>query len=633
MHRIAILAVILMSIFTLNAGSLRLPSIFSPHMVFQREAPISIWGWGLAGSSVRVRLGDQNSEATVDQNGEWRVALEAREAGDAVSLKVESGEERLEVKGIEFGDVWVASGQSNMEWKMMWEVEGWKEEAAAGDVPAIRFFQVERTYSWKREEDVTNLHGWRRASPDTVPEFSAVAWFFAKRNYLEKGVPVGIIECAWGGSPAEAWIPVETVASVPGYEREAERVMSGDRAGEAYVKEVESREAEKWRILTSEDEDAKRVAFEGLPEAGWRRVEFPTDEAFSDVVWLRREFDWDSDHDPARLIIDKPGKVTKAYLNGKYIGEKTWESDSLDLDIEEDILRDGTNVLCLRSYDDWDNVVQALTEGSMRIEVGDQWIGLRGEWQVSNSIEEKVPEVEKLFWTPGFLYNAMIEPLEQYRARGVIWYQGESNTGRAKEYDPLFKSLIRSWRKGRGDAEMPFLFCQLASFLERQENQQQSDWAELREAQAAALDLPQTGMAVLIDIGDALDIHPRNKKDVGERLWLAARRVSFDEEFPYSGPRYRSAILKESKVDVRFETYGSRFEGKIGDEILGFQLAGKDGHFKVAEAKILDGSSILVSAEGVDTPWMVRYAWADNPECDLRNEEGLPGIPFRAVVE
>ncbi len=449
------------------AADVKLPALFGNHMVVQRDAAISIWGTAAPGEPVRAALGPHVSTAKAGADGRWSVALPPLPAGGPHTLVVEGTGSRLEFADVLAGDVWICSGQSNMEWPLGASRDAETEVAAAG-VPKIRLFTVEKAIA---SEPLADLGGrWSVASPETAKAFSAVGYFFGRDLHAAIGVPIGLVHSSWGGTPAESW--------------------------------------------------TSRAALESDPD-------------LSPIVKQ-----WD----------DALAKDPKAAGNP-----------------------------------------------------------LRASG----------------------LFNAMIAPLTPFSIRGAIWYQGESNVGRAPQYRKLFPAMIRDWRRSFGRGEFPFLFVQLANFMARAPEPADSDWAELREAQGAALALPNTGMAVAIDIGEEGDIHPRNKQDVGRRLALAARAIAHKERsLAHSGPVYRGMTAAGGSIRLAFDHADGGLAARGGGALKGFAIAGEDGKFVWADATI-DGETVVVRSARIGKAAAVRYAWADNPDCNLVNGAGLPAAPFR----
>ncbi|AKQ46167.1 hypothetical protein TH63_11840 [Rufibacter radiotolerans] len=450
------------------SAEVTLPRFISNGMVLQRDKPIPVWGWAQPGEKVTISFNGKTYSAQTAEDKKWKVNLAATKAGGPYNMTVK-GTNTITLQDILVGDVWVCSGQSNMQFTMAKVAEKYKDEVTTATNPKIRHFLVDHTVAYEPAQDVTSKAGWKSADPKTVLNFTAVGYFFAKELFEKYQVPIGLLHTSVGGTPAEAWISSEALKPFPGLQKQ-------------------------------------------IPAA-----------ASTETV------------DPKK--------------------------------------------------------------------------------------EERKPAV---------LYNAMVAPLLPYAIKGVIWYQGEANANRGKEYRRLFPALITDWRARWGQGDFPFLFVQLANFQAISETPAESKWAELRESQTMTLSLPNTGMAVIHDLGEAKDIHPKNKKDVGLRLAQVAKKVAYgDAKVVYSGPLFKSMKSEKDKLVLTFEHVGGGLVAKDGGELKQFAIAGPDRKFVWANARI-EGDKVVVWHESVPNPVAVRYAWANNPEgANLYNKEGLPASSFR----
>ncbi|MBL3655774.1 sialate O-acetylesterase [Fulvivirga sp. 2943] len=606
--------------------SVRLPHIFADHMVLQRDIPLRIWGWNTPDQEVNVKIDSIQATTISDANGKWELLLPPHSAGGPYELEVTS-EGTVIFRDVLYGDVWLAGGQSNMEWKIGWKIDNWEEELKDANYPNIRYYEVANELAPDPQSDISSGK-WVKASSETAKEFSAVAWFFAKHNHQEKKVPVGIIDSNWGGTPAEAWVDARKLLSIPGYKEEAAHVLDPHIDWEEKVRQNEANQEEKWRIISDKEGAIKTGAqLISYKDNKWEEVDVPTDDPLSDIAWLRKDFKLKNTPQKAQLYLGDLVQEAMVFVNGKLIAEEGWQDTTAILEIESGLLKKGKNLVAIRVVNSWDNKVRIGKPGKVWLKAGDEKIDLEGKWKYSNDIEPKVPNVEFYHWKPGFLYNAMIAPLTGYGLKGFIWYQGENNAGQHEYYEGVFKALITDWRVHWKQEYVPFLFVQLANYMQRVEVQPESDWAYLRDAQSGALELPNTGMATIIDIGVAEDIHPRNKQDVGKRLWLAARKVAYNEDIVYSGPVYSSMQVTGNKAEISFVNTGAGLMVK-GSKLEGFIIAGADGEFHKAQAE-LKGNKVIVTSDLVNAPKAVRYGWADNPKATLYNKEGLPAVPFK----
>ena len=482
-------------------ADIRLPAIIGDNMVLQQGQKVSIWGWADPGEEVLVSVSWHNMKwaVTAGRNGKWVYKMNPPRAGGPYEMTL-SGKNTITIKDILVGEVWICSGQSNMQWSVQ-NSNNPKEEIAAADYPNIRLFTVQRKVAQEPQSDCTGA--WTSCSPETVPGFSAVGYFFGRELHQKLGVPVGMIHTSWGGTPAEAWT---------------------------------------------------------------RRGVLKSDTDF-------------------RPILERYDEAIRKFPQTKKEHEQKIEQ--------------------------WKQAVeQAKAEGK------------RAPRRPRDPFGPGHPH------SPSGLYNAMIAPLIPYGIQGAIWYQGESNAGRAYQYRKLFPAMIKNWRKDWGQGDFPFLFVQLANFRAVKPDPNESDWAELREAQLMTLAIPNAGMATIIDIGEANDIHPKNKQDVGKRLALWALAETYGKEMVYSGPLYKSMEIKGHEIVLGFDHVGGGLVAGGGERLKGFAVAGADRKFVWADARI-EGDRVVVGSDQVSEPVAVRYAWADNPVCNLYNREGLPASPFR----
>lgn len=482
-------------------ADIRLPAIIGDNMVLQQDQKVTIWGWADPGEEVTVSVSWHNMKwaVTAGRNGKWIYKMNPPKAGGPYEMML-SGKNKVTIKNILVGEVWVCSGQSNMQWSVKASANP-DEEIAAANYPNIRLFTVQRKVAQQPQSDC--MGNWTSCSPETVSGFSAVGYYFGRELHQKLDVPVGLIHTSWGGTPAEAWT---------------------------------------------------------------RRGVLKSDMDF-------------------RPILERYDAAVKRYPQAK----KEYE----------------------QKVEEWKQAAEkAKAEGT------------KAPRRPRSPFGPGHPH------TPSGLYNGMIAPLIPYGIQGAIWYQGESNAGRSYQYRKLFPAMIKNWRKDWGQRDFPFLFVQLANFMAVKPDPSESGWAELREAQFMTLALPNTGMATIIDIGEADDIHPKNKQDVGKRLALWALAETYEKDLVYSGPLYKSMEKKGNQIVLRFDHIGSGLVAKGGGPLKGFAIAGADRKFVWADAQI-EGNMVVVSSDQVVEPVAVRYAWADNPVCNLYNKEKLPASPFR----
>ena len=614
------------------AQSLSIPKIFSDHMVIQRDKPISFWGKGRPGNVVQIQIGNQVVKERIQDNGSWHLIFPAQEAGGPFEVSIKDNNSDLTFKDVYAGDVWVASGQSNMEWKLN-NVNNAEAEVENADIPHIRMFYVENRISDVPLDDL-ETGTWKICTPEVAKDFSAVAYFFGKSLHEDKNIPIGLIDATWGGTPAEAWTSKEMLNTMSDFN---ERIKEVEESKD-FLETVQENEALNNRRYTAASNSYKGLEL-GVTQikyddSSWEIVKLPNlGNSIPQITWFRKSFEMPSFKSRSNFEL-KLGRISDSpvvYLNGKEVG-RGQGSKTVSLDIPGKLLKKGMNVLTVRVVNGWSNRVTFIGPAAdMAIMNSDNTINitLGGEWKFNNQLEEIFPEnVIRYSHYPSVLFNGMISPIIPYTLSGAIWYQGESNADRAYQYRTLFPKMIEDWRVRWRNGYFPFLFVQLANFEFRHEEPTESDWAELREAQLMTLDYPNTGMAVIIDIGEADDIHPRNKQDVGKRLYLAAKKVAYGEDLVYSGPIYNRMKIEGNKIQLEFENAGSGLVLKSSESLTGFAVAGQDKKFHWAKAEVVD-NKIVVSSEMVKNPVAVRYAWDKNPVCTLFNNEGLPASPFR----
>jgi sialate O-acetylesterase len=475
-------------------------------------------------------------------------------------------------------------------------------------------------------------------------EFFCYILLFGKEIFEKYHVPVGLINSALGGSPAEAWISEEALKEFPKYYDEAQKFKDS-----SYIKEIvddDNKRINGWyALLRQKDEgykDPQNIWYNtSLDSTGWSSMNVPGFWAntklgyVNGVVWFRKKINIPPSlaDKSAKLILGTIVDADSTFINGVFVGTVSYQYPPRRYDIPAGILKAGENTIVVRIINSAGRG-GFVTNKEYAIESGDTSINLEGEWKYRlGALMNPLASQTFIQWKPMGLYNAMISPLLNYRMKGVIWYQGESNAERPADYNKLFSTLIKDWRKNWKEGNFPFLYVQLPNFMADKDELSESNWALLREAQLKTLSVPNTGMAVAIDIGEANDIHPLDKKDVAKRLFLAAEKAAYgDNIIVYSGPIYKSMKVEGNKVILSFTNTGSGLIAKGGGELKYFTIAGTDKKFIWANAKI-DNNKIIVWCDKVSEPVAVRYAWADNPEdANLYNKEGLPASPFRTDI-
>lgn len=622
-------------------ADVRLPALFSSHMVLQQRSKTPIWGWAEPGEKITVRGSWQEEGAAVaaDRDGRWMVSIETPPAGGPFTLTVK-GQNSQVFEDVMVGEVWICSGQSNMAWTMR---KTGADLSVAATAPDIRLFQVEKTCALRPASDCRGV--WKRGTPDAVADFSAVAYFFGRRLQDELKVPIGLIEASWGGTGAEAWMSEEALKAFPSVQSELEKLRRMREEPEA----VQAAEAEAWGAWALRGRAADAGYRDGWmrPDAlleGWADMDLPRGwndtplASFDGAVWFRREVDipdiWAS-----RDLIWEMGPMddlAAVWFQGEAVGE-TARPDAAPRTyrIPGALVKTGRAVLTVRVMDAGDEGGFLGEPGAFRLRPaepreGDAVFSLAGAWQwkigAPLAALGALPQAYQLHPNmPTTLYNGMIAPLIPFCLRGAIWYQGESSRRAAAQYQTLFPALIANWRGDWGLGDFPFLYVQIAPF-----QYNEGDSALVREAQRLALRaVPNVGMAVTMDIGEPANIHPKNKQEVGRRLarWALAKTYG-RKEMVYSGPLYASMAVEGGAIRLRFDERGGGLTAQDGKPLTEFAIAGADRKFVPAEARI-DGESVVVSSPRVSAPVAVRYAWGHAPRPNLANREGLPASPFR----
>ncbi|MFH1198184.1 MAG: sialate O-acetylesterase [bacterium] len=622
------------------SGDVRLPKLISDGMVLQRNAGVTIWGWADEGEKIAVDFKEKFYFTDAGTDGRWSVTLDKSVAGGPYTMTI-TGNNKIVIHNIFYGEVWVCSGQSNMETPMSRLADKYPEEFENVNNPLIRHFVVPTNYNYKSPQEDVAGGKWEGLDSETIMKFSGVPYFFAKYLFEKCGVPIGIIRVAVGGSPIEAWLSEDVLKNFPRYVEDIAKYR--DDAFMMQLMTEGKKRNDEWtlKLWTNDKGTHEEIPWyaENYDASNWLKIQMPAywaDEGagmVNGVVWLRKEFEVPETFvgKPAKLWLGRIVDADSVYINGKFVGTTGYQYPPRKYQIPADLLKEGKNVV----------VVKVISNGGKGgfvkdkpylVKVGNEEIDLKGEWQyrIGAALEPALGPAPLVSSQPLCFYNGMLAPVKKYSIKGVVWYQGESNTYMAKEYQKLLPQLIYSWRHDWNRDDLPFLIIQLHNYMETKEQPSESGWAELREAQLKALSVPNTALVVTIDLGEWNDIHPMNKKDVGYRLSLAARKLAYrEDDLVSSGPLYQSAKIGGGKISISFSNIGSGLIAKGGGDLKYFAIAGADKHFVWANAKI-ENDKVVVWNENVKEPMYVRYAWADNPDgANLYNVEGLPASPFR----
>ena len=647
------LSLLILSCQPSEKRELALNALFSDHMVLQRNQELTFWGTYNPNADISVSASWGNDATAVsDEEGIWKLNLTTPDAGGPYEVSIITKDSTIILADVMVGEVWLASGQSNMEMP----VKGWppndlilnsNQEIANANYPDIRMFTVTRNFSTIAIDSITGV--WASASPETAGDFSATAYFFARRLHKEIGIPIGIIHTSWGGTVAEAWTSEGRLRQLGDFDKamddlqNQENQMAIENWFESRVTQKFPDAEDEWATINFSDSEAIEVDFD---DSNWATLELPgrfdqlTSGEFNGAIWLRKDFNVEDVSSEYVLTIGSIDDMDATFINGQKVGGLAgpgFYNVTREMTIPKSLLLQGTNTIAIRAIDTGGPGAVAgpitLSNGSTEISIEGQWkhqlvaeiyLGEFYVYDLQTNISER-PNVFQLHPNlPTVLFNAMINPLVPYEIRGAIWYQGESNVGRDEQYKRLFPGMIEDWR-GQWGYEFPFYFVQIAPFIYNPDPEMQVS-QKLRDAQRYSLKTSKTGMAVTLDIGNPTNIHPANKQDVGHRLAGLALANDYGKDIVASGPLYNNHAVVGNKIILEFDYTGSGLMVKDA-ELTGFEIAGENGVFVPAKATIID-EKVEVTAPSISSPIFVRYAWRDNSLAALFNKEGLPASSF-----
>jgi len=633
----------------LNA-KVKLPSIFTNNMVLQQQSEVPFWGETSPNKIVRINTSwnKKTIKTTADLNGKWKTTVLTPIYGGPYSIEISDGQ-KLKLDNVMIGEVWLCSGQSNMEMPLAgWgKIMNYQKEISAANYPNIRFFTVQKNISSKQLADMTaKSGGWLTCTPETVADFSALGYFFGKNLFENKNIPIGLINSSWGGTYVEAWTSGKSLKTMPEF-RSAVDEMEHKEMNTEILKIQYKADSARWNKQVI---DFDKGFLNGNPiwvdnnldETGWKSMRIPDKwenaglPDFDGVIWFRKTIviptDWQNKKLSLNLDVIDDNDIT--YFNGVKVGSTDGWTMTRNYSIPASIVHAGKAVITVRVLDTAGSGGMYGDAALMKLSLtNDKSISLTGDWHYKIGFNQNLIKISDapVHWDnpnqPTVLYNAMINPFVPFTIKGVIWYQGENNADKAYQYRELFPLLIKDWRK-QWKINFPFYFVQLANYTASLPEPSNATWAELREAQLKTLNLENTGMAVTIDIGDAKDIHPKNKQEVGRRLSLIARATTYNEDIPFSGPIYDSYRIEGNKIRISFKYADKGLKTPNGETLKGFAIAGLDHQFHWATAQII-GTDVILSYKDIENPIAVRYGWAANPVCNLFNSADLPASPFR----
>ncbi|HEY0075273.1 MAG TPA: sialate O-acetylesterase [Abditibacteriaceae bacterium] len=622
--------------------------LFSDNVVLQRGVKAPIWGWAAPGQKITVALAGDIYETTAGADGKWMLRIKPLTAGGPYQMQV-SGPQTATLNNVMAGDVWICSGQSNMQWSVS-ASDNPQQEIANANYPQIRLFTVPNVTAVEPQELVKG--SWQVASPQTIAGFSAVAYYFGRELHQKLQIPIGLINTSWGGTIAEAWTSGTALKTMPDFAPAVANVeaIAAQRRNAAngatdYEKQFNEQMAAWWGKNDPGSQNnawAKSdTGFNGMWQnmnlpGGWENSNIAAFKDFDGIAWFRREFEAPAAWEGKELTLHL-GPIDDrdtTWINGVQVGSMNEWNQARDYKVPAGVVKPGRNVIAIRVLDTGGGGGLFGNADQMKIEGAGQSVALSGAWnyRISTPLNKTTAAPSRVDQgnpnVPSVLYNSMIAPLVPYGVKGAIWYQGESNAGRAEQYKTLLPLMIRDWKTRFGVDEFPFLIVQLANFMAVDDTPKDDAWPQLRDAQLfTAKTVPNAGLATAIDIGDAADIHPRNKQEVGRRLALIALAKTYGQKIEYSGPMLRHADFGDEKVRLDFD-HAQGLMAKGGAPLRGFALQDKNGKWHWANAQV-EGQSVVVYLPVISEPQAVRYAWSNNPVANLYNGVGLPAVPFQ----
>jgi sialate O-acetylesterase len=666
MKRAGLLLAILVTLAgcTMGPSNIELPSLIGDNMLLQQKTDIRIWGQASPGCKIDVSASwDATGKAVTGEDGKWSVSLGTPEAGGPYTITISAKDTSLIINNVLIGEVWVCSGQSNMEMPLA----GWPPAdtvmhsavtIASAKSPEIRLFNVQRKVAGEPLDECEGI--WEICDPSTVSQFSATAYFFGKRLHDDLGIPIGLIQSAWGGTPAEAWMSSgvlenagEFIPEIKAIKESIPLLLEYQSWLDGHRQLVVPPGEDQWKNLSFDDENVPLPEFD---DSGWPVMKLPgqfetVTGDFDGAVWFRKNVEIPRGMTGKDLILSLGpiDDMDRTYFNGRLVGSHEdsvlWQAKR-NYDIPKDLVIEGTNIIAVRVVDNQGGGGIWGKPGSMKISVNESRTGqlnLDGEWKFQPVAELTgnkfyIYDLAKKEYsaikrpktigasTPATLFNGMINPLTWYPVKGAIWYQGEANVGRADQYSRIFPLMIRNWRDAWGIADFPFYFVQIAPYVYGGADSTES--AYLREAQEAALRLPNTGMAVTLDLATVNNIHPPFKKEVGDRLANLALAKDYGREVKIQGPMYKAMAVDGKTIKIQFDFIEEGLKA-TKERLTEFEIAGKDGKYFKADAKIVK-SEVWVTSPKVTEPLSVRYCWRNGATASLFNSEGLPALQFRS---
>lgn len=647
-----------------NSSKIELPSLIGDNMLLQQKSNAKLWGKANPGHKINVSASWNSTGKTIaGKDGKWSLILPTPEAGGPYTITISGKDTSITVKNVLIGEVWFCSGQSNMEMPLA----GWPPNdtvmyssgtISSASIPEIRLFNVQKRISGEPLDECTGR--WEVCTPETVQQFSATAFFFGKKLHDDLHIPIGLIESAWGGTPSESWTSSESLENAGEFISELKAIKESAPLQNEYqlwlntLNQVEIKPSgnDQWKNLSFNDENVPSPEFN---DNGWPVMTLPAQfesviGEFDGAVWFRKMVEVPQNMTGKDLILSLGpiDDMDRTYLNGKLVGSNElsgfWQADR-NYEIPASLVKAGANEISVRVLDTQGGGGLFGTPEKMKLFLkGDvkHFIPLNGDWKYQpvaefkgskfyiydiskNEFQSRKRPLNLSAGTPSVLFNGMVNPVLPFKIKGAIWYQGEANVGRADQYTKIFPAMIQNWREAWGTKDFPFYFVQIAPYIYSGVDSTES--AYLREAQESALKLGNTGMAVITDIATVMNIHPPFKKEVGERLASLALNNDYGMKNPCLGAVYKSMSVTAGSIKLQFENVGDGLIAK-NNKLNEFEIAGKDGKYVKADAKIVN-NEVQVSSPSVREPVSVRYCWRNGAVASLFNKAGLPAWQFR----
>lgn len=613
------------------SSQVKVASIFADNMVLQRNVKIPIWGVAAAHEKITVRFHNQIQSTEADAAGKWSLHLNKEKAGGPYQLKI-IGSKSIQINNVLVGEVWLCGGQSNMEWSVG------QSDNATNEIASAKYSKIRQIKIPKEINSVPNSEStsgaWSVCSPTTVSNFTAVGYFFAKKLYEKLQVPIGLINTSWGGTNIETWISREAFENSTEYKEMITQMPVIDFKALLHLKMYrEEKRVETIQNAVINPDLAPSFKNWEYDDRNWPTMTQPKiwEEQslgnFDGVVWLRKSFDLEQTDKDIQLELPAIDDNDSTFVNGTLVGNTIGWDIKRNYTIPAKLLRQGKNTIAIRVVDNGGGGGIYGEESDLRLSSGEKSLPLHGDWKFQiERIKNQISEND----FPSLCYNAMIRPLVPFAFKGVLWYQGESNAGRAFQYQKAFPLLINDWRNQFHQGDFPFYFVQLASFKTEGNSNKGCAWAELREAQNFALRIKNTGMVVTTDIGNPASIHPTNKQTVGNRLASIANSNLYGHKEICEGPSFKSYRIEGNKIRLFFNNTGSGLKMADANGVIkGFEMAGEGQVFEAVPGAV-EGNTIVLPINAEQPPVALRFGWiGDTSELNLFNKEGFPAVPFR----